>query len=74
MVQMPARSNQEDYQQTGLGMDHVLLFVILLVLRLSVWDHAIPVHGDEEQFIQALGFPANYPVHQPGYPAWVCTG
>jgi hypothetical protein len=51
-----------------------LLLLILLCLRLTVWNHPISVHGDEEQFIAALGFPADYPVHQPGYPAWVAMG
>lgn len=37
-------------------------------------DHPTPVHGDELEFMSAIGFPAAYPVHQPGYPLWVAMG
>lgn len=37
-------------------------------------DHPTPVHGDELEFMSAIGFPAAYPVHQPGYPLWVALG
>ncbi len=35
----------------------------------------MPVQSpDEENFLLALGFPAEYPVHHPGYPLWVGLG
>lgn len=60
--------------QSGFSAEQLLLIVILFALRLSVWQHPVPFHGDEDQFTQALGFPSHYPVHQPGYPAWVAMG
>lgn len=50
------------------------LILILLVSRAVVLDHPTPVHGDETEFIRAIGLPAVYPVHQPGYPLWVAMG
>lgn len=50
------------------------LAVILLTLRLVYLQHPWPVHGDETGFIDAIGFPAQYPVHHPGYPLWVAMG
>ena len=47
---------------------------MLLVSRVALLDHPTPVHGDELEFISAIGFPAAYPVHQPGYPLWVAMG
>jgi hypothetical protein len=52
----------------------VLLLAILAVLRLGVVSHPIPVHGDEMEFVAALGFPEAYGVHQPGYPGWIALG
>lgn len=50
------------------------LAMFLLAARLLVFNHPIPVHPDEAEFIAALGFPAVYPVHHPGYPLWVAIG
>ncbi len=50
------------------------LAVVLLTLRLVYLQHPYPVHGDETGFIHAIGFPAPYPVHHPGYPLWVAMG
>lgn len=50
------------------------LILILLASRAIVLEHPTPVHGDETEFTLALGFPAAYPVHQPGYPLWVAMG
>ena len=52
----------------------VALCAILLISRLWVLRHPIPVHGDEAGFVAALGFPSPYPVHLPGYPLWIALG
>lgn len=52
----------------------ILLVIILLALRIPFWNHPIPVHPDEEAFIAGAGFPAEYPVHPPGYPLWIFLG
>ncbi|MFH1418037.1 MAG: hypothetical protein ABII12_07120 [Planctomycetota bacterium] len=53
----------------------VALAVLLLALRIPLWQHPTPVQSpDEENFMLALGFPADYPVHHPGYPLWVALG
>jgi hypothetical protein len=49
----------------------VLLGVVIVLTRLPFLDHPRPVHGDEIEFIAAIGFPTPYPVHHPGYPLWV---
>lgn len=50
------------------------LILLLLALRLPLLDHPTPVDIDEVNFMAALGFPAQYPVHHPGYPLWVALG
>ena len=50
------------------------LLLILLTVRLPLLDHPTPVDIDEVSFIAGLGFPAQYPVHHPGYPLWVAMG
>jgi hypothetical protein len=50
------------------------LALILLVARLAYLQHPWPVHGDERSFVEAIGFPAQYPVHHPGYPLWIAIG
>jgi len=50
---------------------YLALIIILLPSRLVVWSHPNPTHPDEAVFVEALGFPAAYPVHAPGYPLWV---
>ncbi|HKQ46896.1 MAG TPA: hypothetical protein VJZ71_02370 [Phycisphaerae bacterium] len=50
------------------------LAVLLAALRWAYLEHPWPVHGDEMSFVSALGFPAQYPVHHPGYPLWVAMG
>jgi hypothetical protein len=51
-----------------------VLALILLIARLAYLQHPWPVHGDEKSFVEAIGFPAQYPVHHPGYPLWVALG
>lgn len=51
-----------------------LLVAVLLAARLPFLGHPIPVDVDELAFIGGLGFPAEYPVHHPGYPLWVALG
>jgi len=51
-----------------------LLAVLLVFLRLPFLDHPKPVHPDELEFVDAIGFPAPYPVHPPGYPLWTAMG
>ncbi len=53
---------------------YLTLVVILLLARLLIWSHPDPTHPDEVVFVEALGFPAAYPVHAPGYPLWVGLG
>ena len=53
---------------------YLLLIGILLPARWLVWSHPDPTHPDEAVFVEALGFPAAYPVHAPGYPLWVGLG
>lgn len=43
-------------------------------MRLATSQHPWPVHGDEQEFVAALGFSSPYPVHPPGYPLWVAAG
>ncbi|MBN2561120.1 MAG: hypothetical protein JXQ75_09340 [Phycisphaerae bacterium] len=50
------------------------LVLVLFVLRVPLLDHPTPVDVDEQSFMAALGFPAQYPVHHPGYPLWVGMG
>jgi hypothetical protein len=50
------------------------LALILVILRLFYLQHPWPVHADEVGFVEAIGFPAQYPVHHPGYPLWVAMG
>ncbi|MCZ6684349.1 MAG: hypothetical protein O7B26_14295 [Planctomycetota bacterium] len=52
----------------------VLLVLLLIGARLPVLNHPSPVHSDESEFLAAIGFPTQYPVHHPGYPAWVALG
>ncbi len=51
-----------------------LMALLLLALRLPLLDHPTPVDPDEVRFTAALGFPAPYPVHHPGYPLWIAMG
>ncbi len=51
-----------------------MLVLVLLAMRLPLLDHPTPVHRDEVGFVEAIGFPADYPVHHPGYPMWVGLG
>lgn len=74
-------SNETPHSSTGTGKwpagparRVVLLAAILLMARLPLLGHPIPVHGDENEFVAAIGFPAAYPVHHPGYPLWVALG
>jgi len=50
------------------------LIVVLAALRLPFLNHPTPVTEDETYFMLGLGFPAEYPVHHPGYPLWVTLG
>lgn len=50
------------------------LTALLLAARLAFIVHPTPTHPDEVSFQAALGFPASYPVHAPGYPLWVALG
>lgn len=52
----------------------VALAIALLAARLPFWNHPTPTHPDETSFVDAIGFPANYPVHAPGYPLWIAIG
>lgn len=52
----------------------MLLALLLLGLRLPWLGHARPIHIDEGGFVEAIGFPALYPVHYPGYPLWIAMG
>lgn len=52
----------------------VLLALLLLALRIPFLWHPTPVHPDELAFIAGIDFPADYPVHHPGYPLWVALG
>lgn len=61
------KSSSQSFRTAG-------LLLLLLTSRVLLVDHPTPVHGDETEFISALGFPAAYPVHQPGYPLWVAMG
>ncbi len=51
-----------------------LLVATLLAARLPFLSHPVPVDIDELGFMGGLGFPAEYPVHHPGYPLWVAMG
>lgn len=51
-----------------------LLILALVFLRLPFLDHPKPVHPDESEFVDAIGFPQPYPVHPPGYPLWTAMG
>lgn len=51
-----------------------LLALLLLLGRIPFWNHPAPLHPDEEAFVAGIGFPADYPVHPPGYPLWVALG
>jgi len=53
---------------------YLTLVLVLAGARLAVWSHPNPTHPDEAVFVEALGFPAAYPVHAPGYPLWVALG
>lgn len=69
----------ESHVRSQAGRDHpylhaAALILILLAARLPFWTHPTPVHPDEVSFVEAIGFPANYPVHAPGYPLWIATG
>ncbi|MBX3395451.1 MAG: glycosyltransferase family 39 protein [Phycisphaerae bacterium] len=46
----------------------------MLGLRMLVLEHPHPVHPDEMAFIAGIGYPADYPVHHPGYALWVALG
>lgn len=50
------------------------LAVLLVFVRLPLLDHPQPVHPDELEFVDAIGFPTPYPVHPPGYPLWTALG
>jgi hypothetical protein len=50
---------------------YALLFGVVVLMRVPFLDHPRPVHGDEDEFVAAIGFPTPYPVHHPGYPLWV---
>lgn len=50
------------------------LVLLLGIARAAYLQHPWPVHGDETGFVEAIGFPAQYPVHHPGYPLWVAMG
>ncbi len=50
------------------------LGLLLLAIRIPLLGHPTPVDVDETAFIGGLGFPAEYPVHHPGYPLWVGMG
>ncbi len=53
----------------------IVLVGLLLALRIPYFDHPYPVQApDESLFVAGLGFPAEYPVHAPGYPMWVALG
>ncbi|GEM_PF-1857026 len=67
----------ERKRQTGAGTTLLLaalLGVVLLAARLPFRNHPTPTHPDETSFVAAVGFPADYPVHAPGYPLWVAIG
>lgn len=51
-----------------------LLALLLIGSRLLVLSHPVPVHSDESELVAAIGFPEQYLVHHPGYPAWVAFG
>ncbi len=53
----------------------ILLVLLLLALRIPYFNHPHPVQApDESLFLAGLGFPADYPVHAPGYPLWIELG
>lgn len=56
------------------GWAFAAIALVMLGLRLMVWNHPRPVHPDETSFIAGIGFPADYPVHHPGYALWVALG
>lgn len=70
---------------TGTGISHsstptrrvlrtIALGLLLLAARIATIEHPWPVHGDELEFVAALGFPRPYPVHPPGYVLWIALG
>lgn len=59
--------------------NHGLLHTVILIVAFSAcygvfFRHPIPVHPDEAEFMEGIGFPDHYPVHHPGYPLWVLLG
>ncbi|MFQ5429219.1 MAG: hypothetical protein ACE5E1_02815 [Phycisphaerae bacterium] len=52
----------------------LLLLLVLVASRLPFLTHPVPTHPDEAAFTAGIGFPADYPVHPPGYPLWVAMG
>ncbi|HVP13272.1 MAG TPA: hypothetical protein VMV94_19015 [Phycisphaerae bacterium] len=50
------------------------MLLLLLAARLPLLNHPTPANIDEVYFMNGLGFPAQYPVHHPGYPLWVAMG
>jgi len=62
-------------QESGSTLPFYLTLILVLAgARLAIWSHSNPTHPDEAVFVEALGFPAAYPVHAPGYPLWVALG
>lgn len=73
MLRQPAPASKAVSTSKFLGRAAILA-ILLLALRIPLLDHPTPVHVDETDFLPALGFPSQYPVHHPGYPLWVAMG
>jgi hypothetical protein len=73
-VNLPEQSSPSKQGPGRDGRRIILLAVVLLLSRLPLVPHPTPVHPDETAFISGIGFPADYPVHPPGYPLWVALG
>ncbi len=73
-IDIPHDRNHVTPRNTSAIHRAALLAAILLLTRWPLLDHPIPVHGDEDEFIAAIDFPQDYPVHHPGYPLWVALG
>lgn len=67
---VPCYSNN----QPRAAIPYLYIIGCLTLTRLLVWSHPNPTHPDEAIFVAAFGFPADYPVHAPGYPLWVAAG